>query len=127
LGLVIELNIAQSEVTQICFGNQTVLRLSPTAEMAIEGAFDWVHHGGNPVLIDDPTSALKVAGQLAELVGCSIVCGQISDAVDLTLTFSDGSSIRVRGSSAYEAFDLNLQGSPVKIVGGSQGRLEIWD
>ncbi|MDP3208605.1 MAG: DUF6188 family protein [Rhodoglobus sp.] len=116
-------SIVGCEVTQVSFGGTFIIRLSPSGDISIEGAMG-IEVAGRAVGEDDTDA--RVA-RLVDLFGTRIQLAEILPTGDLRVRFSNQTVITVEAGSAYEAFDLNLPGSPSKVVGGAGGRLEVWD
>lgn len=112
-----------AEVIQVCFGGPLIIRLSPSADISIEGAMV-IESAGRVLDADDHDAR---AGRLVDLFASRIVEAEILPTGDLRLEFTNDTVITIEAGSAYEAFNVNLPGHPSKILGGADGRLEVWD
>lgn len=116
-------DLVGAEVTQVCFGGPLILRLSPSGDISIEGAMV-IESAGRVLDVDDLDAR---TGRLVDLFASRIVEAEILPSGDLRLAFTNDTVITIEAGSAYEAFNVNLPGHPSKVVGGADGRLEVWD
>lgn len=128
MDLVVELSLVGSEVTQIILGFEVGLVLWPEASLRIGAPFSILASGGaGAVVFESPEDAIQDSQQVASLFGQKIVAAHISEVSELTLKFSTGMSLVVPSNDRFEAFSLELGGSPSKIVCVAGGEIELWD
>lgn len=122
-----QIDIVDSLVTRVSFGYEVILILHPAASIVLGGAFSFTRSTGEQLTAEKPELAMSLVGDLAGLFETTLTGAFADEDSALHLTFSNGSSITAPASAVVEAWGVDLNGSPSKIVCAAGGGLEVWD
>lgn len=127
MDLVMQIDIVGSQVTRVSFGYEVILIVHPAASITLGDAFSLARPTGEQLMADRPQLAVGMVDDLAGLFETIVTDAFVDDDSGLHLAFSNGTSMTAPASAVAEAWALDLNGSPSKIVCIVGGALEVWD
>ena len=122
-----QLDIVGHWVTRVSFENGVLLETLEGARLRLEGTFSVTPSRGPATLIEDPCRVGQGAVTILRLLHATVREAEAGDDGSLSILFENGERLEVGPDPAYEAWEIDLPGSPSKIVCMPGGKLAIWD